>query len=102
MRAGQQLGPQLFHLPYGHLGAPLDAEADVGPATGQGERPGVAGKDVRFEPHPQVDGGRSHVREVLAEGVPLAQIAGVMGAEFVMQSRNWGSSSRPGSWASRW
>ena len=57
-------------------------EADVGPPVGQRERPGVAGKQVVVEPHDQlVGGGAGDAADVLAEGVPLAEVAGGAEAE---------------------
>ena len=45
-------------------------------AVGQRERPGVAGQEVGLEPHPQRSRARGpDAAEVLAEGVPLAQVA---------------------------
>ena len=55
----------------------LHAEADVGLAAGQRERPRVAGEEVGLEPHPQPVGrGPGHAVEVLPERVPLTEVAG--------------------------
>ena len=56
------------------------AEPDVGATVGQRERPGVAGEEVLVEPDDQLVGGDAgDAVDVLAEGMPLAEIAG--GAE---------------------
>ena len=80
---GEQLGPQRLHVaaPAAHRRA-ADPEADVGPPAGQRERPRVAGEQVGLEPHVQALGGRpGDVADVLAEGVPLAEVAGLGEAE---------------------
>src|SRR5690606_37474065 len=86
----EDVGPQLLHvLDPGDLAAvALDAEADVGAAVGEGERPGVAGQEVRLEPDEEL-AGRSgpDVGEVLPEGVPLAPVAGGGGAEVLAHRR---------------
>ncbi len=74
---GQELWPQGLHVLGAPAAAPEDAEADVGPAVGERERPGVAGQEIGLEPHPQAPAGRAgRLVEVLAEGVPLAQVSG--------------------------
>ena len=51
-------------------------EADVGPSVGQRERPGIPGQQVGVEPHDQLVGGRpADAADVLADGVPLAEVA---------------------------
>ena len=57
-------------------------EADVDATVGQRERPGVAGREVGLEPHVQLLGGRAgDVPGVLAEAVPLTEVARLAGAE---------------------
>ena len=54
------------------------AEADVGPPVRQRERPGVAGQEVVVEPDVEVVAGRpGDAADVLPEGVPLAEVAGL-------------------------
>jgi hypothetical protein len=84
----EQVAPDARHvLDAGHLPAPLDAEAHVGPSVGQRERPGVAGEQVGLEPHDQVGRPGAHAGEVLAEGVPLAPVAGGGQAEVLAHRR---------------
>src|SRR3546814_17013054 len=66
----------------------LDAEADVRPAAGQREGPGVARQQVGLEPDEQLCGGAgADVCEVLPEGVPLAEVAGGAHAEVLAHRR---------------
>ena len=86
--AGQQIRPDPAHVADPEAAVPADAEADVGPAAGQRERPGVGGQQVGFKPHEHLLGRLgSHVAEVLAEGVPLAPIARRVAAERLAEGR---------------
>ena len=74
--ADQEVGPQGLHVPDAALAVPQDAEAHVGSPSRERERPRVPGEQVRLEPHPQVLGaGAGDAVEVLAEGVPLTEVA---------------------------
>ena len=88
--ARQQLGPQLLHLlDAGDLAAvALDPEADVGAAAGERERPGVAGRRSASNHTNSSFAARGPTcGEVLAEGVPLAQVAGRRRAQVLAQRR---------------
>ena len=80
VRAGEHVGQDLAQLPGRTAVAPGKAEAHVGPAPGQGEGPGVAGEQVGLEPDPEAAAVALHAAHVLAEGVPLAQVARPPGA----------------------
>ena len=81
-------GQQPLHVVGGDLAAPHDAEADVGVAVADRERPEVAGQEVGFEEDPEVaGGGRRHPAHVLAERVPLAPVARRVQAEPPAQRR---------------
>src|SRR5207237_4074041 len=58
-----------------------------GPAVRQREGPRVPGQDVGLEPDPQIGGGLADAGEVLTEGVPLAEVPGVGGAESLAKGR---------------
>lgn len=80
-RAGEETIPDVAGVADGHPTAAQHAEADVGPAPGEGEAPRVAGQQVGLEPDVEVAGRRAHVGHVLAEGLPLAAVAVVRQAE---------------------
>jgi hypothetical protein len=85
---GEQVGPQVLHVAGPVVATALDAEPDVGAAAGEGERPEVAGQQVGLERHEEL--GRSlrrDVRDVLAEGVPLAEVAGPGDVEQLAERR---------------
>ncbi len=74
--AREEIGPQRLHVPHRVMAAPLYAEADVGPAVGEGERPRVPRQEVLLEPDDEfVAGAGTDVLEVLTEGMPFAPIA---------------------------
>ena len=71
-----------FISPTRRLRFAQDAEADVRPVAGERERPGVARQQIGLEPHVEpVGGGTGDVAHVLAEGVPFAEVAGLVDAE---------------------
>ena len=88
VRPGQQVGPQLGHVADRVAAAAVDAEAHVGPAVRQRERPEVAGQEVGLERHEERPAGLgADRREVLAEGVGLAEVAGAGRAELLAHGR---------------
>ena len=82
MRSLQQVDPLLLHVANPPSTVALHAEADVGPTSGKREAPHVPGQQVGLEPHDQSLGRRPRdVAGVLAERVPLAEVAGLANSE---------------------
>src|SRR5262249_22244205 len=76
VRAVEQAGPEVLHVLDPPPAVAQHAEADVGPPAGQRERPRVPREEVGVEPHEEVATGRAvDAPGVLAEGVPLAEVA---------------------------
>ena len=88
VRPRPQVVPQRAQVGTAAAAVAQHAVAEVHPAVGQREAPRVAGQQIGLEPHVQVLGCRpGHVAGVLAERVPLAEVAGLGVAEQLAHRR---------------
>ena len=88
VRSTEQIGPQLLHVLHLQTATALDAEPDVRSSVGQREAPHVPGQQVGFEPDVEPLACRAgDVAGVLAEGVPLAEVARLGQAEQLPRRR---------------